>query len=319
MTTAPTGSVLESPVLIDAGGDRLFGILAGPNDASVAVLLVQGGWYGTSMGPNRMLLRLERRLADRGCMSLRFDYHGVGESTGTIDRFYLDAPHIEDVEAAVRWLHGRGVERVVIVGVCVGGLAALGCAASDPTVVGVALVSGALGGQMSRKTQRELMKRQTPLHRLLRYGIRPWALAGLFDPVRRRRYAKILRVRWRAATGRIPIRETPAVGLDPSGPGRPFLDAIKQIVERGVDLLFVYGEKDKDFERFEEARTGRLGELIERGGSRVELTVLPGDVHAFDSIESQQAVIQRIVDWVVPRTTRTSWVEGVGTSSPAGA
>lgn len=301
MTATPTGSALESPVLIDAGDDRLFGILAGPGDPSVAVLLVQGGWYGSSMGPNRMLLRLGRRLAELGCTSLRFDYHGVGESTGSIDRFYLDAPHVEDVEAAVRWLRGRGVERVLVVGVCVGGLAALGCAAGDASVVGVALVSGALGGRMSQKIRRDLMKRQTPLRTLLRYGLRPWVLAGLFDPVRRRRYAKILKVRWRATTGRIPVKQAPLDGLVPSGPGQYFLTAIEQIVDRGVDLLFVYGEKDKDFERFEEARTGKLGELIQRGGSRVEVTVLPGDVHAFDSIESQESVIQLIVDWAASR------------------
>jgi dipeptidyl aminopeptidase/acylaminoacyl peptidase len=59
-------------------------------------------------------------LADRGQQVLALDFRGYGRSTAGTDSRAL----FEDVLAAVRYLHGRGVARVAVLGASMGGGAA---------------------------------------------------------------------------------------------------------------------------------------------------------------------------------------------------
>lgn len=125
-----TGGWRSEPVFFPAGGERLFGVFTAPSgDAhGTAVTMLTGGGYITSTHRNRLYVRLARRLAGLGYHSMRFDYRGTGESTGTIDGFLLDQPFVEDVLGAVEWVEGQGVVRHVLVGSCFGARTALAAA-----------------------------------------------------------------------------------------------------------------------------------------------------------------------------------------------
>ncbi|MDP8957906.1 MAG: alpha/beta fold hydrolase, partial [Actinomycetota bacterium] len=129
----------EIPVFFPAGGETLFGILTRPvgepKGVGVVLLAVRATFHR-----NRVAVLLARRLAGLGFHVLRFDYHGLADSSGTAT-FHLDQPFVEDVEGAVRRMRQEGVERFVLVGQCFGARTALAAAARLDGIAGVVLVA----------------------------------------------------------------------------------------------------------------------------------------------------------------------------------
>lgn len=83
---------------------------------------------------------LAERLARAGIPALRFDFAGRGESEGELfDLSYSN--EIEDLDAVIEWLWGRGIRRVGLFGSSMGGAVALLTAARDERVVAVATMA----------------------------------------------------------------------------------------------------------------------------------------------------------------------------------
>jgi pimeloyl-ACP methyl ester carboxylesterase len=144
MTEILATSSHETPVFCPVGKDRIFGIFTAPvvEPVGTAVVFLAGGGQLPSPHRNRFAVRLSRRLASEGYHGMRFDYRGVGESTGSprVDR--LDEPSVADLEGVAQWIQTQGVTRLVLVGSCFGARTALAWAARKPAVVqGLVLLS----------------------------------------------------------------------------------------------------------------------------------------------------------------------------------
>jgi exosortase A-associated hydrolase 1 len=107
----------------------------------VAVVVVVGGPQYRA-GSHRQFVQLSRRLADAGFPTLRFDYRGMGDSTGTPRTFEECGP---DIAAAIDALRANcdGVEHVVLWGLCDAASAALDYwhSTRDPRVGALALLN----------------------------------------------------------------------------------------------------------------------------------------------------------------------------------
>ena len=114
----------ERGVLFDCAGEALVGVLAEPELSShVGVLIVVGGPQYRA-GSHRQFLLLARRLAAAGFPVLRFDYRGMGDSTGGPRNFEnID----DDLAAAMQVFQSEcpHVRRVALWGLCDGASAAL--------------------------------------------------------------------------------------------------------------------------------------------------------------------------------------------------
>jgi hypothetical protein len=140
--------------VIALGGDGgSFGLLSVPSVQPGAalrpgiVLLTAGATH--RIGPNRVYVRLARRLSAMGFFALRFDLPGVGDSvadpgepsdTGNEDRMGA---------CALRALAQRGVTSFVTVGICSGGDQALRLALRDDVVGAVAINATAFAGAIT--------------------------------------------------------------------------------------------------------------------------------------------------------------------------
>lgn len=130
---------MEETVRIDVGPIRLDGRLALPPDAASGVVLCHPHpQFGGSM-ENDLVVALTRALGGVGLATLRFDFRGVGRSSGAYDD---GRGEVDDVAAAAALLRERlGVPRVTLVGYSFGSVMALraGMVESDATTAVVAI------------------------------------------------------------------------------------------------------------------------------------------------------------------------------------
>lgn len=281
----------ETPMFFAAGGNTLFGIFTRPTTSPVGVALISaaGGMRGTSMGRNRLLVRLARQAANRGFHAFRFDYHGVGESGGPTQGFTMEAPYDDDLDGAALAMESLGIERHVYAGICFGARTVMSLAQSRPGVAGVALIEPWVrdGGRQGRTLTRY------GTSQLLRIALRPWVLAGVFKREQRAYYAKFVRAKLHAMRSRDESREA----TDLSWVSDRFLSPLRRLIEREIPILIVYGEDSESLRELRRAQSGPLGEVLRSARRPVEVVTLPGQIHGFSDLRSQQRVIDSIVEW----------------------
>lgn len=132
--------VLQVPLIFDCDGDTLHGLLHQPPvPAARGVLIVVGGPQ-TKVGSHRQFLLLARSLAAAGVPAMRFDYRGMGDSTGdTRDFEQIGA----DIRAAVDCFFEKspGLREVVLWGLCDAASAIAFYAHADTRITGAMLLN----------------------------------------------------------------------------------------------------------------------------------------------------------------------------------
>lgn len=117
-------NVDETAIVFDCAGETLIGVLASSGAAASTGIVVVVGGPQYRAGSHRHFVQLARSLASAGYPTLRFDYRGMGDSTGEQRSFEaID----DDVRAAIDALQrsSPGVRQVVLWGLCDGATAAL--------------------------------------------------------------------------------------------------------------------------------------------------------------------------------------------------
>jgi len=132
--------VEERALAFPCGQDWLYGVLSiPPAPGGRGVLIVVGGPQYRA-GSHRQFTLLARSLAARGIPAMRFDYRGMGDSQGEARDFEAIG---EDLRAALDTFMDAvpGMREVVLWGLCDAASATAIYAASDPRVVGLALLN----------------------------------------------------------------------------------------------------------------------------------------------------------------------------------
>lgn len=130
----------EIPVIFQCKSNNLFGILHEAKKSShLGVLIVVGGPQ-YRVGSHRQFVLLARFLAENGFPVMRFDYRGMGDSTGSSRAF---SEINEDIACAIEQLYKLcpEISGVVIWGLCDAASAALFYAHQDVRVKGLILLN----------------------------------------------------------------------------------------------------------------------------------------------------------------------------------
>ncbi len=130
----------EQPFLFDCQDDVLSGVLhLGDPDNRTGVLVIVGGPQ-YRVGSHRQFVHLSRGLAAQGIPVMRFDYRGMGDSSGSL----LGFEHIQnDIRCAIDVFMRKqpALRNVVIWGLCDAATAAGFYAAHDKRVAGLVLLN----------------------------------------------------------------------------------------------------------------------------------------------------------------------------------
>jgi exosortase A-associated hydrolase 1 len=128
------------PITFRCQEETLLGLLHDPGvEAATGVVIVVGGPQ-YRVGSHRQFLHLAEALRKAGVPCLRFDYRGMGDSTGELRDF--ESIH-DDIAAAIDVLCKTlpSVRRVVLWGLCDGATASALYAACDARVAGLILAN----------------------------------------------------------------------------------------------------------------------------------------------------------------------------------
>jgi pimeloyl-ACP methyl ester carboxylesterase len=263
----------EFPVFVPAGEERLGAVVCAPagEGRDLGVLLLTGGNY-TRTHRNGMWTRAARALAERGFPSIRLDYHGVGDSTGTA-RLDLEDPFDADALFAAAFLRrAADVPNIAVVATCFGGRTGIAAAAADPSIVAATVFPVPI---LSRAGS---LRPRTQLKRRLAGG----PLGGLL------RRPAVRRMRQRAVR-----RHRAALAISPR-----FRRDLITFLERG-EVWFVYGDRTSSLPEFR-----RLLDEIEPRISadqrrRLHLEILEGmEVAGFLTLRDQDLAVEKAVSTV---------------------
>jgi pimeloyl-ACP methyl ester carboxylesterase len=297
-TDAEDARIEESVVVLEAASGHLVAFVTRSRQASdgPSVVLCPGGWYGTSTNRNRVFVRLARRLAAGGATVVRFDWHGVGESAGVIDRYVLNEPFVDDVVSATSYLEAQGYDDVTLVGVCFGARSALAAAPLVPHLRRLILMSFPVPSAPGL-TKADWIGRRHGARDWLRLSTDRAVLAGLLDPNVRRVYRKAVRMKLRAVRRQSGLHSRGQSGeigtheMLPHRLRRQFLE----LDRRGVDTQLVFGDEDIELAAFGEFVDEALRAYLDSSSSKTVVSVVPGNIHGFDTLAVQSTLIELLV------------------------
>jgi alpha/beta superfamily hydrolase len=294
----------EFPVFFPAGREHVFGILTYPARTAVegvAAVLLTGGGLIPGSHRNGMWVALARSLAAQGIPALRFDYRGVGESTGIVPELWLDRPFTDDLVGAARWLRERGMTRLALAGSCFGARTILGASEQLEDLAGAVLLSVPLRGHREREYAATRFAQELTLADYMRRAARLRVIRRLLDGRWRAAYMRVLKVKARRLRGQMRA-SLPAVGIPraPEWVSPVFLEPFVDLVRRGVPTLLLYGSEDEYYHEFRRAVAEGIGVLLE-GRDVIEVRTVNGVLHGFTTVGMQRAAIEQTLAWIVAR------------------
>jgi pimeloyl-ACP methyl ester carboxylesterase len=284
----------ERPVRLPSNGKHLFGVLHEPTRgrATTGVVFLNAGPQNR-VGPQRIYLTAARRFTDAGLACLRLDLPGVGESEGPFPENNLDCHDPANVRGAVQHLRERGVDSVVLLGLCVGARVAVRAALADPGVDAVVswsapVISGAadiIGEAISRAAARE--------------HLRHWS-RRLLQPQRWTRYLTSQEARSQGAAKLRSVLST-LVGGAGKNATYPFVGEMGALLESARGVLIAYGQRDiGPIAEFEE----HFGKLVPRKARDRCFLLVEGGDHTYASLAAQTRVIADTLEWLAARYRR---------------
>ncbi|MCS6944099.1 MAG: hydrolase 1, exosortase A system-associated, partial [Sutterellaceae bacterium] len=259
----------------------------------VGVIVVVGGPQ-YRVGSHRQFVLLARAMARHGIACLRFDYRGMGDSSGGQRTFEdVDA----DIACAVATLlaHVPSVRRVVLWGLCDGASAALMAARAQPHLAGIVALNPWVRDQAT--LDRALLKHYYG-QRLLSAQFWRKALSGGLD--------------FRGAFGefaaRVRRRLSPKSTGDSAQRPSHFQERMRKGLERlpGPMLLILSG-RDLTAREFESFTAGdRRWRSLINDASRVRVRRLPAADHTFSDAASRAEVERHTIDFVLSIAGRSA-------------
>jgi exosortase A-associated hydrolase 1 len=289
----------EQALTFPCAGEWLTAILSpAVSLAPRGVLIVVGGPQYRA-GSHRQFALLARALAARGIPAMRFDYRGMGDSSGPARDF-------EDVDADLRAAVDRfmaavpGLQEVVMWGLCDAASAALFYAQHDRRVAGLVLLNpwARTADGLARATLKHYY-----LDRLLQPALWRKIASGQFEFGKAlRSFTGLLRAS-RGTAAESPARSAPAVQASsvPAMPASPNLHARMQAGWQGFAgpiLLIISGADLTAQEFLDMVKASRQWRKL-LAAPRVRRHTLPAADHTFSRREWRDQVADWTAAWVL--------------------
>lgn len=269
----------------------LVGILTSPSpgvasDALPGVIILNAGILHR-VGPNRIHVKIARRLAGAGFHTLRFDMSGIGDSCVRADNLSFEKRAIQETREAMDCLGMKaGIDTYMLVGICSGADVAFEVARVDERVAGLYLINGSLlPGDLLREIYTDASARIGERYyrgRLLNLGSWRRLVTGKSDM---RSIRRIIGGKFRRRSG----------GGMHTAPAVDYGALWSPIRDRDVDVALVFSEGSVSLDMFRMTMRSKLHTMIEDG--KVTVDVMKDTDHVFTLLWSQERLIDTMHQW----------------------
>lgn len=287
----------ERAITFPSAGCRLLGIVAAPADrdpAPVGVVIVVGGPQYRA-GSHRQFTLLARALAQQGIASLRFDYHGIGDSEGPPA---LGVEGIEeDIRSAVDLLMREvpTLAGVALWGLCGGASASALYAPSDERVAGLAMLNPWVRTEQGRA--------RAQLRHYYLDRVTDWRFWG-----RMLRGDVAVASSIRSFAGQVRGALLGGGAAAPSDAGERWAEPPPSLPDRMLDtlqqtrlpaLVVLSGDKDLTANEFRELRRGSEAWRSWLASAQVRAAEIEGSNHTFARADWRAEVERLTAEWVL--------------------
>jgi uncharacterized protein len=266
----------EVPVVFECGGDELVGIASVPDAAQTLGVLIIVGGPQYRVGSHRMFVLLARALAEHGYPAFRFDYRGMGDSSGA--RRSFESVH-EDIARAVAAFRAEApqVKHLVLWGLCDAASAALISVGRLDDVAGLVLANP---WARSEQSHSQAIVRHYYANRLLERGFWRRLLTGGVD-IRR-------------ALGEFAARAAGALRTAVP-PGEQVRESFRDRMLQGWQSfqgrrLVILSGRDLTAREFEDLAATDARWSLARGDGRTSVCRIDAADHTFSSADLRAAV-----------------------------
>lgn len=273
----------EIPVSFKCGDADLVGVIHRPEGTATRGVIIVVGGPQYRVGSHRQFLLLARALAESGIAAMRFDYRGLGDSSGDFPGFEnID----DDIRAAADTFSAELPEMrdIVLWGLCDAASAILFYAHADSRISGTVLLNPWVRSESGyAKTQ-----------------LRHYYLKRLFS---RELWKKILAGRFDLSDSAGSLTDTVKAASTESGAGNsggnPLADRMAAGLEKFTrPVLLIMSGRDLTAREFDDAAKAspRWQELMAE--NRLSRRDMPAADHTFSRREWRDEVASLTLDWV---------------------
>ena len=282
----------------------IIGIVSEPETLTnlPAVVLLNAGLIHR-IGPNRIYVKLARKLAEQGVLALRIDLSGIGDSQSHPDHLPFERSTIDDTIKAMDQLEKMyGIQKFVLVGHCLGAYHSFRTASEDHRVQRIVMINPDGGETEWVEYDR---KRKVSQYYQKYYGKKK-----LFDPgTWKRLFNGEIAVRsvinnffkdflwYRVSTLYFKIKQRFLLARTATNSKDYFTieSIIHGLTKIEAQLLLVYSEGATSLERVQ-GMGGVLKKMRQTG--QVRLEVVARSDHTFTLVESQERLFSVILSWL---------------------
>jgi ABC-type multidrug transport system ATPase subunit/ABC-type multidrug transport system permease subunit/pimeloyl-ACP methyl ester carboxylesterase len=239
------------------------------------------------IGPNRVYVKLARKLAQLGITVLRFDFSGIGDSGPRKDKLPAGASILDEARQAMDLLSQRyGAERFICIGLCAGAAAAAQISVNDGRVDKVILINPLL----PKTQQTDLMHYSRYYHSTALFNPRSW-LRFLFLKSNYQTLWQVvcLRIRTKFRSNSLSKSELPDIINELKG----FFHKIKT---RGIRLFLACSEDDIG-DQYLQSVIGPEYNALKRSGQMTTVSLIGAD-HLLTPLVCQQRLLDLVGVWL---------------------
>ena len=304
---------VTASIFANRDGLKLFGTLHEPAIKKIGSPLIVLLSPGVKMrvGPHRLYNRMTARFNELGFAVFKFDFVGLGDSEGELDRDLLAEVYndtetgafVNDSVDALNWLESEHeYTSFILGGLCGGAITALFTAQVDDRVLGVISLGMtttlALGSKerVRHASRRELAAlRDGYLRRAL--NVKSWLRFLTFQSD----YGTIARsfkqtiIKKKSAA---PTSTDPGEPFDTSNANPLFPPAFFEVTQSERPLLLVFSGSDRLYWDFDEKFAQPFSEQLAKVSRSYELHVVEDANHVFSFREWEQEMMKLVTSWL---------------------
>ena len=263
--------------------DHLVGIITLPDDREAsfqkpAILFLNAGLLHR-IGPYRLHVDLGRALTSDGCITMRFDLSGIGDSQFTAERAEYKENVKNDIQDAMNFIQQKyNIDRFELVGLCSGAANAQMVAAVDHRIIGAVMMDG--------------FAYRTPgfyYHLFKPHLKNPFHLITAAYKILLQRLRKVIR-----KPGGEPAKISMFSNIQP--PRKQVAAEFVQLVQRGVAMLCIYSGGISAYYNYANQFKDMFGSVDFKG--LLQLHYFKDADHTYTAYDQRKKLIACIRQWI---------------------